>query len=58
VGDDPDGFAAEIKERFGLDVTKGGERTNGYAWTDGYAFFVPPEHIDTIYGSGRWPLGS
>ena len=29
-------------------------------WYDvnGWQFHCPPEHLDAIYGSGRWPLGS
>jgi hypothetical protein len=74
-GDDPEGFRAEIKAEFGLDVAdeydepgvlpiKFGtwREVNGRGepcepWQD-LRFFCPPEHIDAIYGSERWPLGS
>jgi hypothetical protein len=69
-GDDPDGFAAEIKAEFGFDVTEGGEergvddagRKWGYRWRwdeeHGFSFFIPPGLIGAVYGSERWPLGS
>ncbi len=69
-GDDPDGFAAEIKAEFGFDVTLGGEEhyvgANGEAchwrweWTKerGYSFLIPHGFVEAIYGSERWPIGS
>ena len=73
-GNDPGGFCAEIKDRFGFDPCQDPQ------WGDGrwhevvelriadepiedlfgrtYRFHCPPEHLDAIYGSGRWPMGS
>jgi hypothetical protein len=68
-GDDPDGFAAEVKAEFGLDVTEKGD--DGYQrWTwdewlehegerfQSFSFFIPAGFVEAIYGSQRWPLGS
>jgi hypothetical protein len=69
-GDDPDGFAAEMRAEFGFDPTEGGEEhgvdSNGkewgyrWAWTEelGYSFAIPPGLVGAVYGSDRWPLGS
>jgi hypothetical protein len=71
-GSDPEGFRAEIKDEYGFDVADEydpGPGVRRWAWgewletEDGqrfqvFAFFCPPEHIDAIYGSDRWPLGS
>jgi hypothetical protein len=68
-GDDPDGFAAEIKARFGFDPSKsptGGRLLWGVPVTlaDGelftaYPFACPPEHLDAIYpDASGYPVGS
>jgi hypothetical protein len=70
-GDDPDGFAAEIKAEFGFDVTEGGEEqiidkwggdcgSYRWAWNEecGFSFLIPSGYVEAVYGSERWPLGS
>jgi hypothetical protein len=47
-GDDPKGFRREIKAEFGFDP--GPKPDEG--------FHCPPEHLDAIYGTGRFPMGS
>jgi len=64
-GGDPDGFRAQIREEFGFDP--GDHRLWG-DWTGdtpddpegfkSYGFDCPAEHLDAIYGSSRWRLGS
>jgi hypothetical protein len=51
-GDDPEGFCAEVRAEFGFDPSVPACRP------DGGGFWCPPEHLDAIYGSGRWPMGS
>lgn len=64
-GTDPDGFAAQIKAEFGFDPSQTLARDVGdgrpfHGWNEdfGWAFHCPPEHLDAIYGSGRFPMGS
>ena len=61
-GGDPKGFRAHIKERFGFDVAKcpGQGFWGGGGWNkrDGYRFHCPAEHLDEIYGSLKYPMGS
>jgi hypothetical protein len=69
-GDDPEKFAQEIRAEFGFDPSDdelwGGPPImlglNGEHWADLfdriYYFHCPPEHLDEIYGSDRWPMGS
>lgn len=54
-GDDPEGFVAEIKEKFCFDpsLSRGWNATLGY-----YSFHCPAEHLDEVYGSGKYPMGS
>jgi hypothetical protein len=53
-GDDPKGFAAEIKAKFGFDPSENNPR-----WRrSSYLFECPVEHLDAIYGSGEYPMGS
>jgi hypothetical protein len=47
-GDDPEGFRREIKAEFGFDP---GPRPDE-------GFHCPPEHLDAIYGVGRFLMGS
>jgi hypothetical protein len=35
-----------------------GREYRGWDEEHGYAFHCPAEHLDAIYGSGRFPLGS
>jgi hypothetical protein len=63
-GDDPDGFAAHIAERFGFDprADRGWwdviEGDGELAPFTAYRFRCPPEHLDAIYGNSTYPLGS
>lgn len=56
-GSDPDGFADDVENEFGIDVTEGGTNKT---WDEdhGFSFFIPPGLVGAIYGSERWPLGS
>jgi hypothetical protein len=63
-GDEPQKFAEEIKAEFGFDPSEDkswgeviADDEAGDAFTS-YRFHCPPEHLDAIYGNGRWPLGS
>jgi hypothetical protein len=61
-GDDPHGFARTIRQEYGFDPSL----DDGWGVpldVDGrrhimFQFFCPPEHLDAIYGSSRFPLGS
>ena len=61
-GNDPKGFAKEIKKRFGFDVTKDpswGIRIPGGKGLDpfnSYAFDCPPGILDAVYT--EYPMGS
>lgn len=64
-GDDPEGFCKEIKAEFGFDprerpgdFTIPGHAPSPMTWEQHRAFHCPPEHLDAIYASGRWPMGS
>jgi hypothetical protein len=72
-GDDPDGFAAEIRTEFGFDPTtipnsvlySANPLWGLYYPADdrrdafiSYSFHCPPGILDAIYGSDRWPMGS
>jgi hypothetical protein len=72
-GDDPEGFAAQIKEEFGFDpsadpawnttlMNGGYDGSPDGPFEDPFGrthwFICPPEHLDAIYGSDRFPLGS
>lgn len=63
-------FVQQIKDEFGFDPSKD-QRWGQYVsyteedrYDDGppgftsYAFHCPAEHLDAIYASGRWPMGS
>jgi hypothetical protein len=55
-GDDPGGCRNAIIAEFGFDPALiSGVYDPG--WPDS-GFFCPPEHLDAIYGGGRWPMGS
>lgn len=63
-GDTPECFALEIKSEFGFDpsadegwgiVYPADEYGDGFT---SYRFHCPAEHLDAIYGSKWWPLGS
>jgi len=51
-GDDPAGFAQQIKAEFGFDPA------GDPMWGVQYQFHCPAEHLDAIYGSARFPMGS
>ena len=61
-GDDPAGFAATVRDRFGFDpsatATWGETLFDGRETFQSYAFHCPAEHLDTLYGTGEYPLGS
>jgi hypothetical protein len=71
-GDDPEGFVAEILAEFGFDpsadpawrsnLLSGGYDGGDVLYEDpfgrSYWFHCPPEHLDAIYTSDRWPMGS
>ena len=67
-GEHPQQFVREIATEFGFDPSAdpywgvdipadeyGGEYGDGFT---SYSFRCPAEHLDDIYGSGRWPMGS
>ncbi len=61
-GDDPTGFASQIEAEFGFSPALDphwGEQIDGddFSFTS-YSFHCPPEHLDAIYGKGRFPMGS
>lgn len=53
-GPDPEGFRQQVIAEFGFDPA-----TNS-TWNAerGWQFHCPPEHLDAIYGSNRWQMGS
>lgn len=80
-GDDPDGFRAEIKTKFGFDPAGSSPtqfqtgwhddscdcgkdyhwtaaEADAKHWTEQRQFYCPPEYLDEIYSSDRWPMGS
>jgi hypothetical protein len=61
-GDNPEGFAAEIKETFGFDPSEDPDWDkhvdDGRGGFPMRGFFVPAGLVGAVYGSGRWELGS
>lgn len=66
-GSDPEAFADQIRDELGLDPRISDGRAEGYdnglygaEWTaeSGYSFYCPPQHLQAIYGSGRFPIGT
>jgi hypothetical protein len=63
-GDDPAGFAAEINLNYDLDPAASPNWGVHIPASDGlnaftsYAFHCPAKYLDTLYGTGRYPLGS
>jgi len=59
-GDDPESFAQEVHEEFGIDVTAPAPANWEYQpdWEGAGSFFIPPGQVQAVYGSRRWPLGS
>lgn len=66
-GEDPASFAAAIKAEFGFDPSEDVSWDSGALLSGGghqdpfgrtYWFLCPPEHLDAIYGSDRWMVGS
>ena len=64
-GDEPQEFAEQIRTEFGFDPSADeywgllipGDDLHDDAFTS-YCFRCPPEILDAVYGSGRWPMGS
>lgn len=63
-GDDPQQFVEEIKAEFGFDpsadedwafLVPADDRAPAFY---SYGFHCPAEHLDEVYGSDRWPMGS
>jgi hypothetical protein len=54
-GDNPNAFANEIKEKYGFDPSE-----NNPNWNEcsGFNFLCPAKHLDAIYGSRSYPMGS
>jgi len=54
-GDDPEGFVAQVRERFGIELTLKEDPS-------GFAFFCPPGYVEAIVYSGtdqnEWPCGT
>ncbi len=71
-GNSPEEFRAEIKAEFGFDPADDfdpGPGLRHLEWGEWFEtdrgdryqvfeFLCPSEHLDAIYGSERWPLGS
>jgi hypothetical protein len=64
-GADPEGFAATMLSMYGFDPSKDpkwGERVeDGPDDPTGFTshqFHCDAEHLDEVYGSGKWELGS
>jgi hypothetical protein len=60
AGDDPEGFRAEIIDRFGFHPAVDDPEYPPGGWSEerGWAFSIPAGLVEEIYGSGRWLLGS
>lgn len=52
TGGEPTAFAEAIAAEFGFDPSV----QDGWESPIGHGFQCPAEHLDAIYGSGRWPL--
>lgn len=62
-GNEPEVFAATIKDEFGLDVASDPSWAEVIDDDEGgsfksYGFHCPVEHLGNIYYSNRWPMGS
>jgi hypothetical protein len=57
-GDNPRKFAEQIKAEFEFDVTKDPRWENRDPGFTTWSFDCPPELLDKIYGSDRFPMGS
>lgn len=55
-GDDPEEFTRQVEAEFGFDP--GSDERWDWDNPDAYWFHCPAEHLDAIYGSSRWPMGS
>ncbi len=63
AGDNAEGFRAQINEEFGFDPGADADWGRTIDEYEGeilvsYNFHCPAEHLDAIYGSGRFPMGS
>jgi len=56
----PEGFAKEMREEFGIDVAAPAPEEWEYRadWEGSLSFFIPPGLVEAVYGSCRWELGS
>jgi hypothetical protein len=64
-GMDPEGFAAAMRGQYSFDPSADprwdqwiGDSPDDPAGFTMYEFHCPAEHLDEIYGSGKWELGS
>jgi hypothetical protein len=57
-GNDPDGFVAEIKEKFGFDPSADDGWLEDFDGRPMLRFFCPARLYDGIYCSGKYPMGS
>lgn len=57
-GSEPDTFRTEIRDEFGFDPGASPGWGDLYDGKPSYRFHCPPECLNDIYGSGRWPMGS
>jgi hypothetical protein len=56
-GDDPEGFAAAIKDEFKFDPgADTGWDAKDHRGRPSRGFHCPAEHLDAVYGSGRFPV--
>ena len=54
-GDDPKGFAKEMKEKFSFDPS---QNNPGWNKRSGYSFDCQVSALDKVYGNRKYPLGS
>lgn len=61
-GDDPTGFVSQIEAEFGFSPARDsrwGEQIDDEDFSlTSYSFHCPAEHLDAIYGTDRFPMGS
>ena len=61
-GNDPAGFARQVLAEFGFSPDGDPRWGEPYDYVHfgytSYSFHCPPEHLDAIYGSDRFPMGS
>jgi hypothetical protein len=61
-GENPDGFAAEMRQRFGFDPSVDPHWSkwvdDGFGGFPMRGFLIPAGLVEAVYGNERWPLGS